>query len=219
MKCVIIGAGGMAEVVLDILKYDKNIEVVGFIDNLIKHPTKKTVDGLPILGNNSVLPELMKKGIRHTVIAIGENYVRKDFSDHIQEIGMELIRAIHPQSIIAHTSLLGRGVTIAAGTTICSHAKIGDNAIINTSSIIEHHTEIGRNAHIGPGVRIAGRTKIGDCTFIGIGATIIDNIRIGSNVVIGAGAIVTKDLPDNVVAVGVPAKIIRKRGEREPIFK
>lgn len=219
MKCVIIGAGGQAEVTLDILKCDKNIEVVGFIDNLIKHPTKKTVDGLPILGDNSVLPELMKKGIRHTIIAIGENFIRKEFSEYVRKIGMELVRAIHPRSTIAHTALLGRGITVAAGSIICSHVKIKDNSIINTGSLIDHHTEIGENSHIGPGVRIAGRTKIGDNTFIGVGTTVIDNIRIGNNTVIGAGAVVTKSLPYNVVAVGVPAKIIRKRGEREAIFK
>lgn len=216
IRCVIIGAGGHAEVVLDILRHDRNIEVVGFIDN---SPAAKTVDGLPILGGNSILPELMKKGVRHAIIAIGENFVRKKYSDCARGVGMKLINAVHPHSIVAPTALLGSGVVIAAGAVICSYAKIGDSAIVNTGSIIEHHVEIGHNSHVGPGVRIAGRTKIGDCSFVGIGATIIDNIKIGDNTVIGAGAVVTKDLPDDIVAVGIPAKIIRRRRKGEPVFK
>jgi sugar O-acyltransferase (sialic acid O-acetyltransferase NeuD family) len=172
-----------------------------------------------VLGNNSVLPELARKGVKEAIIAIGENFVRNDYTEDVRKAGMELINAIHPDSVRAYTASFGKGVVVAAGAIICSHAKIGDNAIINTGAIIEHHVEVGKNVHIGPGVRIAGRTRIGDGAFIGIGSTITDNVKIGSNTVIGAGAVVTGDLPADSVAVGVPAKVIRKRSEREPVFK
>jgi acetyltransferase-like isoleucine patch superfamily enzyme len=64
-----------------------------------------------------------------------------------------------------------------------------------------------------PGVHISGNCKIGKLTFIGTNATILPNITIGKNVIVGAGALVTKDLPDNVLAMGSPAKVIKQLPE------
>ena len=82
--------------------------------------------------------------------------------------------------------------------------------IINTSATIDHECDIGDAAHICPGVNLAGRVFIGAATQVGIGASVIENVHIGEGCVIGAGAVVTGDIPDHVLAYGVPAKVIRK---------
>jgi len=70
---------------------------------------------------------------------------------------------------------------------------------------------VARNEH--PELDIVKPIVVGNNVFIGFGAIILPGVVIGDNVVIGAGAVVTKDLPDNVVAVGIPAKVIKSVDE------
>ncbi len=208
MKIVIFGAGGHGRVVLDIVKQSQQYEIAGFLDsNKTLHG--KIIDGLPVLGDISILSSLYKESIKGAIIAIGDNRVRKEFANMVKENAFCLINAIHPNSSIAQNARIGEGVVIAAGSIICTHAQIGNNVIINTGAIIEHECAIGDNVHIAPGVRIAGGTLVGDGTYIGIGSTIVQYLKIGRNSVIGAGAVVTEDIPDNVTVVGIPGKIIK----------
>lgn len=110
---------------------------------------------------------------------------------------------------------VGNGCMINYGVTIGPYTKIGNFVTINRNSSIGHHNDIDEFVTISPGVNIAGHCKIGENTLIGIGSTIINNITIGKNVIIGAGSVVTRDIPDNCVYYGVPAKFIR---ENKPTF-
>lgn len=79
---------------------------------------------------------------------------------------------------------------------------------------IDNITTIGRNCSILPmvlfGKNKPGRIVVGDNVKFGCGVTVLAPCKIGSNVFIGAGAVVNKDIPDNCIVAGVPAKIIRK---------
>lgn len=116
---------------------------------------------------------------------------------------------IHSSSQISNTSVIGNGSLINSLVSIAAHTKLGKFVSVNRNSSIGHHTNIYDFVTINPGVNIAGNVVIGEKTLIGMGANIIDGIKIGSNTVIGAGSVVTKDIPDNVVAYGNPCKIIR----------
>ena len=116
---------------------------------------------------------------------------------------------IAPNVCMPYKLFLGNGILINNNVTIAPYTKIGNFVTINRNCSIGHHNNIGDFVTISPGVNIAGYCKVGDNTTIGIGATIINNICIGKNVVIGAGSVVTKDVPDNCVYYGVPAKFIR----------
>jgi len=122
----------------------------------------------------------------------------------------KFMNIIHDGLDISHTSKLGIGVIINSKVSIAAHTIIGDFVSINRHVSIGHHTNIGDYCSINPGVNIAGNVTIGEGTTIGIGTNIIDGIKIGKNSIIGAGSIVTKDIPDNVVAYGNPCKIIRQ---------
>ena len=69
---------------------------------------------------------------------------------------------------------------------------------------------MGDGVHLAPGVTICGEVKVGDFSFIATGATIMPNINVGKNSIVGSGSLVTKDVPDNVLVYGNPAKIIRE---------
>ena len=88
-------------------------------------------------------------------------------------------------------------------------SKLGKHVIINTCASVGHDCTVQDTVHIDPGVRVGGHSTIGERSWIGIGSALRDHVKIGKNCIIGAGTVVVKDLPDNVVAYGVPAKIIR----------
>jgi sugar O-acyltransferase (sialic acid O-acetyltransferase NeuD family) len=119
------------------------------------------------------------------------------------------VNVIHDGLDISKMSTLGRGLIINSKVSIAAHTTIGDFVTINRNVSIGHHTNIGNYVSINPGSNIAGNVTIGDGTTIGIGVNIIDGVKIGENTIIGAGSVVTKDIPNNVVAYGSPCKIIR----------
>ena len=121
----------------------------------------------------------------------------------------KFINIIHDGLDISNTSKLGRGVLINSKVSIAAHTTIGDFVSINRHVSIGHHTNIGDYCSINPGVNIAGNVIIGEGTTIGMGTNILHTVKIGKNSIIGSGSVVTKDIPDNVVAYGSPCKVIR----------
>jgi sugar O-acyltransferase (sialic acid O-acetyltransferase NeuD family) len=209
LRVFIWGAGGQGKVVLDILRENKNVEILGFIDD--EHKLKgKVIDGVKVLGDRNYLEDLRKKGVIAGIVAIGENKIRCELADYLRKKKFRLIDAIHPSSLVANNTLIGSNILIAMGAIICAHTIIEDNAVIYSGAIIEHESILKNGAYISPGVKLAGKVEVGEKAFLGIGVTVIQNIKIGSNSIVGAGAVVLEDIPDNVVAVGIPAKIIKK---------
>ena len=211
LKTVIIAASGHGKVVLDILQQNKNIEITGFVDD---DPTLygKSVNGVPVIGDFSIISNIIEK-VDCGIVAIGDNHIRAEFFKKLQDIGVQIITAIHPAAIIAKTATVGNGIVVAANAVINPSAEIGDNSIINTGATVDHDNFIADHVHISPGANLAGNVSVGEYSHIGIGAAIINGITIGQNVTVGAGAVVTKDVPDNAVVAGVPAKIIKYNKE------
>jgi sugar O-acyltransferase (sialic acid O-acetyltransferase NeuD family) len=120
------------------------------------------------------------------------------------------ISLVHPFSSIASTSTWGNGVIMNPGSILAPYCKIGSFVSINRKVTIGHHSQIGDYATINPGTNIGGHCVIGENVLIGMGSNIFDGIEIGKNSVIGGGALVTKNVPENVLVYGSPAKIIRE---------
>ncbi len=111
---------------------------------------------------------------------------------------------------------LGVGVVAMAGCIINPNSVVGDFCFLATGAQVDHDCKMGEFSSISAGSVTGGRVSIGKYSAITLGVTIMDRLSIGENTVVGSGALVTKDLPDNVLAYGNPAKIIRDRelGER-----
>ena len=84
--------------------------------------------------------------------------------------------------------------------------EIGNHVTCVYTHFLTHDASLKR--FIGSDCNKIGRIVIGDNVFIGLKSIILPNVHIGDNVVIGAGSVVTKDIPDNSVAVGNPARVI-----------
>lgn len=117
---------------------------------------------------------------------------------------------IHPSALITSEVKYGYGFHLSPMSQIAPFTEIGNFVVINRNVSIGHHNTIEDFVTINPGVNIAGCCTIKENTIIGMGATILDKVSIGKNTIIGAGSVVTREIPDNVVAFGSPAKIIRE---------
>ncbi|HUR79161.1 MAG TPA: NeuD/PglB/VioB family sugar acetyltransferase [Thermoanaerobaculia bacterium] len=139
------------------------------------------------------------------IVAIGDNRARRAISERIAHEAFAT--AIHSFTSIAGSAVVGDGTMICAGAIVAPRASIGRGVLLNTKASVDHDSAIGDFAHIAPGATIGGRCRIGEETVIGPGATVVSGVTIGARVVVGAGAVVMRDLPDDVVAWGVPARL------------
>lgn len=207
-KIIVLGGGGHAKVLIDLIKIKGNLEIVGILDTQLEKGTK--VLDVPVLGKDNILADIFNNGVNTACIGIGgikDNNIRSRLFDTTKNIGFEIPSLIHPNSFISRESTVAEGVQVMAGAVIQTNSFIDENSIINTGSTIDHDCVVGKNTHICPGVVIGGGATIGDASFIGAGSTIIQGVKIGNNSVVGAGAVVTNDVSDGLRVKGVPAKI------------
>lgn len=211
-KVVGIGAGGHAKVVLEILRFRKELDIVGLLETP-RDPAKSEVLGLPILGDDNELPRLWQEGVRYAFIGVGgagDNAPRARIFQRLKDMGFQVIPAVHPDALVSPSAVLGEGIVIMAGAIINAAARIGDDVIINTGAIVEHDCVVGSHVHVAPASCMGGGVTIGERAHIGLGASLLPRVRIGERVVIGAGAVVTRDIPSDSVAMGVPARCAEK---------
>lgn len=185
-KVVIIGAGGHAKVIIDILQQNDDCDIVGMLD-------KKKGDGfwgIPVIGTDDDLPRLFEEGVRCAFVALGSNSLRKEISAKAVEIGYQMINALSSKATISARAKLGQGIAVMPGAVINADTVIDDGCIVNTNASIDHDCHIGPYVHIAPGTNVAGSVTVGEESFIGVGSRIIDGVTIGSKVIVGAGTVV-----------------------------
>jgi len=206
---IIIGSGGHAGVLWDILAREAKVNVAAFS---APAPIVESTayDNLPVISDEALFSGKYSVENQNVIIGIGNIKIRKKLIKKISEAKLNIITAVHPGAIISKNSKIGEGTAVMAGAVINPFVTIGRHCVINTGATVDHDVKIGTNVFVQPGAHIAGSVRVGDNSFIGIGASVKENIKIGNNCVIGGGAFVRKDVPDNTTVVGVPAEILNK---------
>ena len=220
MNIVLIGGGNQAHYTIDIIEKENKYNIVGIIDSLQEIGSIRF--GYPILGRQEQLEELINKhDIQAGIITIGDNWSRYNVFKQITSLipDFKFVNAIHPSVVIGNTTKIGVGVVAMAGCIFNPKAVIGDFTFFATGAQIEHDCEIEDFASISAGTIMGGYVKIGKFSAITLGVTIMDRLTIGSNTVVGSGSLITKSLPDDILAYGSPAKIIRNRNKGEKFLK
>lgn len=210
---VIVGAGGFGREVLEIFKDQNKISlrwnILGFIDENMELQGEE-INNYQVLGGLDWLRKHKANGLG-CVCAIGSPETRKQVVQKLREMGVDFYNAIHPSVIISEFVKLGQDVIICAGSVLTVNIKIGDHVHIDTNCSVAHDAVIGNYCRLNPGVKINGNDHLGDGVYVGTGATFIQGISIGKWSTIGAGAVVIEDIPEKVVAVGVPAKVVKQK--------
>lgn len=210
-KLVILGAGGHARSVLDIIQQEKEYEVIGCLDPCFEYrKSVEYMEHISVIGNDEAIPELRSMGIENVFVAIGNNTLRKKLIQKVKGYSLKLVNVISSYAYISPSAQIGVGTCVMPGGVINVNCRVGEGVIINTNASVDHECNVGNYVHVAPGTAVSGSVMIGESTHIGTGSSVIDGICIGKESYIGAGAAVVKDIPDKVMAYGVPAKIIRK---------
>lgn len=206
---VIIGAGGFAKELLQVVMQDVPIDQIAFYDDVSENGPDQVFEKFPILKNEKALLSHFEKFGTDFTLGLGGPKIRQLLYKKITDLGGNLVSAIDSRATIGEFSQIGDGCNILSQACISNSCQIGKAALIYYNSIITHDTVLGDFVEISPGATLLGRSTIGDFTHIGANATVLTDLKIGQNCLIGVGAVVTKDVPDNAVVAGIPAKILR----------
>jgi sugar O-acyltransferase (sialic acid O-acetyltransferase NeuD family) len=208
-KMFVYGASGHGKVVADILLASKEHHFAGFIDDNAELRGAHVL-GIPVCGNGQWLQREAGEMPVGVVLGIGDNFTRQRVAEKCLAWGADLTTVVHPRAAVSASARLGLGTVVMAQAVINPEANIGKGVIVNTAASVDHDVEIGDFAHVAPNATMGGGSRLGTLSQLGIGAVVSHGVGIGARSMVGAGAVVVRDIPDGVVAFGVPARIHRK---------
>lgn len=197
----LVGGGGHASVIADMARRARIAGIVLWVDtdpDLKRFPARTVWRPL-----DSLDPSLP------TMLAIGDIVTRQRLRLRFTNRAGAIV---DPSAIIGHGVVIGDGTVVMPGSYVNPNARIGVDCILNTGCIVEHDCVVGDNTHLSPGVRLAGAAEVGSDAHVGTGAIVLPGVKVGDRAIIGAGAVVVRNIPADVTAVGVPARVIKQAG-------
>lgn len=212
----IYGAGGLGR---EVYVLARKVNAVSsrwkeffFIDDNL---SDSQCNGLPVYKLDSILEKVPELEV---AVGIGEPEVRELLYRRLKTYGISLATILHPGVYVDETSRVGDGVIACEGVILSCNVNIGNNVYLQPHALIGHDTVVGSHSVIGGNAFISGTNRIKDRVYFGFNSGTKENISVGNDVICSAGAVVFRDLPDEVIAVGNPARIM-KRNERHRVFK
>ncbi|MFC4724456.1 acetyltransferase [Glycocaulis abyssi] len=209
-QVAILGAGGHARVVADILMSmagkGADLTIAGFIA-----PEGDAWLDIPLLGDDAALAGLVSSGaVSHFIVGVGSTCggqpLRRRLASIAADAGALPISAIHPAAVIGREVVILPGTAVMALAAVNAGSRIGRHVIVNTGACIDHDAVVGDFAHLAPRSVLSGNVRVGNNALVGVGACVRQGISIGSDATLGAGAVAVSDIADGVTAKGIPAR-------------
>jgi sugar O-acyltransferase (sialic acid O-acetyltransferase NeuD family) len=207
-RLFVYGAGGHAKIVVETIKRQGRFVVIALLDDDVSKRGRELL-GIQVLGGPEMLSQLRAAGVELCFVAIGDNHVRRQKTEQLVRMGFQAANVIDPTAIVLSRTCVGAGTLTLCYSYVGVDSTLGQGCILSVNCTVGHDCVLGDYVHLTPGVRLGGNVHIGAESFLGLGATVLPGVHIGQRVTVGAGSAVTGDLPDGVVATGVPAKILR----------
>ncbi len=208
---VILGAGGHGREVADVARAcaaaGEPLRVLGYVDDDPNKHGQRLCD-LPVLGPVDWLRDATGVSV---VTGVGSPALRRRLVERVSPWGVPFLRLIHPDAILTRFVALGQGVVITAGCILTNTIELGDHVHINRRATVGHDVRIGALSLLAPGATLSGAVTLGEGCDIGTHACVLPGLTIGAWSIVGAGAVVHRSLPEDVTAVGVPARVISTR--------
>lgn len=180
------------------------IQILGYTDQKEVSTNPYNFDFL----GDETNPNFNWENCKNYLLGVGSNAIRERMAFCVVKAGGNCITVIHPDTFLASTVHIGEGSFVARNVAVNPLVRIGRNVILNTSCTIDHECIIGNNVHIAPGAVLAGNVIVHDGAFIGANAVVRQGVTIGRNATIGAGSVVLRNVEENQVVVGNPARIL-----------
>lgn len=204
LPLVLFGAGGHAQVLLDLIRAGHVFRVHGFlVDGMARG---EMISGLPVLGGRHDAPALGAQGGLFGALACGllepDAEKRARLYRVLSENGFIMPPLVHPTATIESGVHLSPGVQVLAGAYVGPNCVLGEGVVVNTKAVVSHDCTIGAFSHIAPGGILAGTVRVGRGCVIGCGASVYYKTRIGDNVMVHNGVAVMRYVPDGAVVKG-----------------
>lgn len=196
---IILGKGGHARSLVDILEREGKYRIAGYVVN---NDEEEVDERYPVIGCDNDLEKIFKSGITNAAVGVGylgKSDLRERLWKRLNEIGFQMPTVCDPSAIIANNVQIGEGCFIGKGAIINANASIGKLCIINSGAIIEHDCSVDEFSHISVGSVLCGNAKVGRASFVGANATVIQGRIIGNNCIVGAGVVIKENLEDHQV--------------------
>jgi sugar O-acyltransferase (sialic acid O-acetyltransferase NeuD family) len=208
---LIIGAKGFAKEVLEIFHQLNQLDSIAFYDDINPDIPKFLYEGFPILKNEEEAKDYFIKNGAEFTIGIGNPLLRYRLFDKFKKLGGKYVSSLSPLSVIGHYGVeIGEGSNVLSNAILSNSVKIGKGCIVYYNVLITHDCLVGDFVELSPNAILLGNVEVGSFSQIGANATVLPKVKIGKNVIIGAGSVVTKDIPDNCLALGTPAKVVKE---------
>lgn len=210
-KVILYGGGGHCVPVADALQ-TMGQTILHIIDD---DPQCKgrAVSGFEITGGFVDLPDSEVEECEF-VVAVARNDIRQRIVTKLTEHSCVLGGVRHPSAIISRNACVHPSAQVMAGVIVNAGAEVGAHVVLNTGCIVEHDCRIGAFAHIGPAAALAGAVVVEEGAFIALGARVGPFVQVGAWSIVGAGAVALENVPERVLSVGVPARVVRKENQR-----
>lgn len=208
VRCVILGGGGHARVLIDALLESRSAVPHAVLD-ADRALWGSQVLGVPVLGGDELLARLVREGITSFVVgvgSVGDNEPRRQLFELGLRHGLRPLTVRHPSAVCSAWATIGPGSMLFPQAVVNAGATVGRNVIVNTGAIVEHDCAIGDHAHIATGAKLASTVRVGPLAHIGAGATVRQCVTIGAGAIVGAGAVVIREVSPGAVVAGVPAQ-------------
>lgn len=205
---VLLGAGGHARVVLDVLRL-RGQRILGVCAPELLPGS--LWEGVEVLGDDAVLGSLSPYEVClvNGIGLVPRSMARRRVQETYSEKGYRWLTLEHPSSLRAADGNLKDGVQLMAGAVVQPGYRFEAGVVVNTSAVIDHDCLLGEHVFVGPGAVLCGGVKAGCGVFIGAGAVILPQVELGDDAIIGAGAIVTRSVEAGCMVVGNPARIVK----------
>lgn len=202
---LVIGTGGLASDILDVLSHEMNHEDIVLYNDFDSPEDNFYKDYFKILKTKEEAADYFKNTDSRFILSIGDNQLREKLSHEFIELGGTNPSYISKSAYVGFTSKISEtGVFIMHHSSVSMNAQVDEGCIVYINSGIGHNSHIKKYNLISSGV-IMSNVKIGEYSTVGIGVNFKPGTEIGNNCMVGIGAVVTKSFGDNVILYGSPA--------------
>ncbi len=207
-RCLVLGGGGHARVLIDGLLALGGVELVGVLDSA-QGLWGGEIYGVPVLGGDDLLPGLAGSRADHFVVGLGgvrDNAPRRRLFEAGLAHGLKPLTFVHPRAFCSPQAALGLGCQLMPMSVVNAGAALGANVIVNSGAVVEHDCRVGEHVHVATGARLCSTVQVGAQAHIGAGAVIKQLVAIGEGALVAAGAVVVRDVAPGVLIKGAPAR-------------
>lgn len=210
-RLVVVGAGGFGRETLDIIdaineEHPATFELLGVLDDgpTELHVSRLRARATPFLG--PVDAWLARDGDARFVVAIGAPATRRRMVEQLDKAGLQAVTLVHPRAVLGSVGTIGTGTVVCAGVQVSTNVHLGRHVHLNPNATVGHDSVLEEYVSINPAATISGECRVRSSALVGAAAVVLQGLVVGSCALVGAGACVVRNVPENAVVKGVPAR-------------